>query len=81
MSKTTWKPSWEVENRKPSFIANGEGDFMTAFGTLKYLWGNVPAMDIFQMERNEGVGYANDLRILFAGIPCLFIDPIPHLLT
>lgn len=41
---------------------------MTSFGETKYLWGNVPAFDILNMASNEGENYANDLRLLFAGI-------------
>lgn len=82
MSKPTWEPSWEVENRTPSFVIGEDDVSMATFGGLKYLWGNVPAMDIFKMERNEGVSYAKDLRILFAGItPCLSDATIFTLLT
>jgi hypothetical protein len=35
---------------------------------MKYLWGNIPAYDVLQLELNEGKSYARDLRILFAGV-------------
>jgi hypothetical protein len=34
----------------------------------KYLWGNVPALDVLRLAENEGDSYAGDLRILFAGV-------------
>lgn len=36
-------------------------------GREKYLWGNVPAIDVLQLENNEGLSYDKDLRLLFAG--------------
>jgi hypothetical protein len=38
------------------------------FGVKKYLWCNVPAIDVLKVEGNEGAEYAGDLRLLFAGI-------------
>jgi len=40
---------------------------MQKFGGKKYLWGNVPALDILQLGCNEGDEYAGHLRLLFAG--------------
>ncbi len=31
------------------------------FGTHKYLWGNIPALDIMNIEQNEGTAYNNDI--------------------
>jgi hypothetical protein len=38
------------------------------FGPTKYLWGNMPALDILRVEENEGVADADDrdFNILFA---------------
>lgn len=33
----------------------------------KYIWGNIPAYDVLQLERNEGEGYRGALDLLFAG--------------
>ena len=68
--KDTWRPSWVVEARQPAFIASdNEGPFVgqISHGRQKYLWGNVPAIDLLNLQRNEGVDYAEDLRLLFAG--------------
>jgi hypothetical protein len=54
-----------LESRKPAFIGDGIGKH---FGATKYLWGNIPAYDVLQLESNEGKNYARDLRILFAGV-------------
>ncbi|ODM16214.1 hypothetical protein SI65_08213 [Aspergillus cristatus] len=56
-------PAWILESRTPSFIGSGIGE---QFGAKKYLWGNVPALDVLQLESNEGEDQAGDLRILFA---------------
>lgn len=64
MSKN-WLPRWEMEGREPTFIRDDVSH--TLFGGTKYLWGNVPAIDVLQLEKNEGFSYDKDLRLLFAG--------------
>ncbi|KAI1118712.1 hypothetical protein F5Y14DRAFT_461550 [Nemania sp. NC0429] len=59
----SWEPRWVTENRTPYFI---DGPPHTPFGTPKYLWGNVPAVDVVQLGRNEGVDFQGPLRLLFA---------------
>ncbi|KAF4311294.1 hypothetical protein GTA08_BOTSDO13075 [Botryosphaeria dothidea] len=68
LMKTTWRPSWEAEQRKPAFVSNvtGPADKMVTYGKKKYLWGNVPALDMLGLAHNEGATYAKDLRLLFA---------------
>ncbi|KAL8792020.1 MAG: hypothetical protein Q9195_005361 [Heterodermia aff. obscurata] len=44
----------------------GDGPPMATFGNLNYLWGNVPAFDVLNLEKNEGVGYAKDIDLCFA---------------
>ena len=36
-------------------------------GSQKDLWDNMPALNILKIKRNEGVDYAKELRLLFAG--------------
>ena len=71
LMKETWKPSWVVEARQPAFIGSDEEgpSFVgsISYGKQKYLWGNVPAVDLLNLQQNEGVDYAEDLRLLFAG--------------
>ncbi|KAK4899413.1 hypothetical protein LTR27_003146 [Elasticomyces elasticus] len=62
--KTTWQPGWEVSNRAPTFV--GDGPPMTSIGAKKYFWGNVPAVDVLCLDKNEGKAYGNDLEVLFA---------------
>lgn len=64
--KATWTPSWDTEKRVPAFI-NDSPDPFQAFGGTKYLWGNMPAIDVLALESNEGVQYNKDLDLLFAG--------------
>ncbi|KAL2075267.1 hypothetical protein VTL71DRAFT_210 [Oculimacula yallundae] len=72
LMKQNWLPSWEVENRSPSFIEGGggvepnNGPSLTVHGTRKYLWGNVPAYDVLNLRENEGVETKRDLRLVFA---------------
>jgi hypothetical protein len=37
------------------------------YGAEKYLWGNVPALDVLKLAENEGAEYAEDISLLFAG--------------
>jgi len=39
------------------------------FGAGKYLWGNVPAIDVLRLEQNEGEDYTGNIALLFAGMP------------
>ncbi|KAI1420169.1 hypothetical protein F5Y12DRAFT_788466 [Xylaria sp. FL1777] len=64
--KGSWKPRWITENRPPTFMTHGN-TLHVGFGTAKYLWGNVPAIDVIQLGQNEGVGYQNPINLLFAG--------------
>lgn len=47
----------------PSVMAS-----MKFAGPNKYLWGSTPAVDVLQLESNEGTRYDGDLRLLFAGV-------------
>lgn len=41
---------------------------MVSFGPTKYFWGNMPALDILQLEKNEGADHEKELAVLFAGM-------------
>lgn len=73
LAKPTWQPSWIVEDRTPAFVAEGTFDYVP-FGEGKDLWGNVPAVDILHLQGNEGLGYDEDCRLLFAGT-CTIVGP------
>ncbi|KAJ8610781.1 hypothetical protein MRB53_038332 [Persea americana] len=62
--KAEWRPSWFRESRPPAFMLPRRP---AQHGGKKYLWGNVPALDVVQLERNEGGKYKKDLNLLFAG--------------
>ncbi|KAF2967727.1 hypothetical protein GQX73_g5860 [Xylaria multiplex] len=62
--KRTWKPRWVVENRTPTFISPRPGH--VKFGAVKYLWGNVPAIDVIQLGQNEGAEFQTPINLLFA---------------
>ncbi|KAI9903766.1 hypothetical protein N3K66_000295 [Trichothecium roseum] len=64
LGKDGWQPAWVHERRQPSFVvSDNEPQF---FGMNKYLWGNVPALDVLKLDANEGVNYNRDLSLLFA---------------
>jgi hypothetical protein len=64
--KSNWLPTWEIEGRPPTFV--GCGPPLNPYGRLqKYLWGNMPALDVLALDRNEGISYDHDLHVLFAG--------------
>ena len=52
------------------------GGLANIFGTKKFSWGNVPALDMLRLGRNEGVEYDGPLRVLSAGIYHIAIGPI-----
>jgi hypothetical protein len=58
-------PAWVHENRIPRFIDN-DAPFVS-FGQKRFLWGNMPALDILRMEDNEGLkDLDRGIRLLFA---------------
>lgn len=66
MLKPTWEPRWIKQNRPPNFIG-GSTPSISTFGATNYLWGNVPAIDLIKLTDNEGVGFKQDIDLLFAG--------------
>ncbi|KAH6605282.1 hypothetical protein Trco_006989, partial [Trichoderma cornu-damae] len=63
LARESWQPAWAREDRKPAFVRD---DLGLPFGPNKYLWGNVPALDILRLGSNEGDDYDGDLSLLFA---------------
>lgn len=53
------------ERRNPAFA--GDGPEIQTFGHLNYLWGNIQAIDVLNVGKNEGEKYDGDLDVLFAG--------------
>ncbi|KAM3550499.1 hypothetical protein ARSEF4850_008310 [Beauveria asiatica] len=67
MASSTWRPAWEREGREPSWAVGLEaGNAHNPFGGCKFLWGNTPAIDVLQIDRNEGRTYRRDIALLFA---------------
>ncbi|RMZ42089.1 hypothetical protein AFCA_006832 [Aspergillus flavus] len=66
--KPDWRPAWEVENRVPHFIDSTDEEHtpVSMHGGSKYLWGNIPALDLLQLKDNEGEDYSQDLSLLLA---------------
>jgi hypothetical protein len=62
----SWKPSWDVEGRSPTFAEGEIDESFTVHGARKYLWGNVPAVDILNLNGNDTVQIPLSLRLLFA---------------
>lgn len=68
MSKDKWQPAYYLEGRKPAWEADvTASSFQNLFGGRKYLWGNTPALDVLKLDQNEGLGYEDDIALLFAG--------------
>jgi hypothetical protein len=63
LGKETWTPNWALQNRTPAFVGGGIG---VSFGGKKFLWGNVPALDVLRLDSNEGDQYQGQLSLLFA---------------
>ncbi|KAH6968167.1 hypothetical protein DER45DRAFT_495904, partial [Fusarium avenaceum] len=63
LGKANWTPDWWLQGRQPAFVG---GNGQSKFGGSKYLWGNVPALDVLRLEANEGKDYNKKLNLLFA---------------
>ncbi|KAI1931153.1 hypothetical protein LOZ65_001352 [Ophidiomyces ophidiicola] len=66
MSKDAWKPAWEEEQRVPSFITPSMNLHVTKYGGSKYMWGNMPALDLLSLQSNEGKETSQGLQLLLA---------------
>ena len=40
---------------------------LQVFGHLNYLWGNMPAIDVLNLGKNEGLNYEKDINLCYAG--------------
>lgn len=68
MSKESWRPAWDREDREPPWASGAAAkNWHNTFGGNKHLWGNTPAVDILKLEQNEGLEYRGGLSLLFAG--------------
>ncbi|KAK5993033.1 hypothetical protein PT974_06460 [Cladobotryum mycophilum] len=65
MLKTKWEPGWVLDGHQPAFVGEAPSP-MVHFGGLKYLWGNMPAIDMLKLEQNEGEAFEGRLRLLCA---------------
>ncbi|KAH8674391.1 hypothetical protein BGZ60DRAFT_468760 [Tricladium varicosporioides] len=67
MAKEHWRPAWDREGRIPHWASGvASTNWHNVFGGSKYLWGNTPAVDVLNLERNEGIDYKEDIALLFA---------------
>ncbi|PSN67352.1 hypothetical protein BS50DRAFT_553325 [Corynespora cassiicola Philippines] len=65
LMRSKYQPAWIREDRTPYFIENNEP--FVSFGQKRFLWGNMPALDIIKMKDNEGLeDLGRDMKILFA---------------
>lgn len=80
MTKEHWRPAWDREGRVPHWATDAASKhWHNTFGGGKYLWGNTPAVDVLNLDRNEGTDCKEDIALLFAG-QC-FIPARLHQLT
>ncbi|WQF89858.1 hypothetical protein CDEST_14872 [Colletotrichum destructivum] len=56
--------SHKATRKRNSFV--GDGPQQVSYGGRKYLWGNIPAIDVLQLVANEGEASGEKLRLLFA---------------
>ncbi|ORY11350.1 hypothetical protein BCR34DRAFT_588007 [Clohesyomyces aquaticus] len=56
-------PIWDRENRVPDFAKSNP---LVTFGQNQYLWGNMPAIDIINMKKKEGIeNLGRNINLLF----------------
>jgi hypothetical protein len=62
--KSKYVPGWIKQDRLPSWVS--DTGLSSDFGVNQYLWGNMPAVDILNMEEGEGVhDIHRDMNLLF----------------
>ncbi|KAL9595911.1 MAG: hypothetical protein Q9179_004793 [Wetmoreana sp. 5 TL-2023] len=65
LMKGKYVPGWIKQDRLPSWVSDSE--LPSQFGVNQYLWGNMPAVDMLNMEENEGAyDIHRDMNLLFA---------------
>jgi hypothetical protein len=64
--KGTWEPEWYREKRTPAF--QYENTLLVEGQATKYMWGNIPALDVLRVQDNETAALAmnQDFNFLFA---------------
>ncbi|KAF2800286.1 hypothetical protein K505DRAFT_382762 [Melanomma pulvis-pyrius CBS 109.77] len=66
MMKSNWIPDWAKAKRTPQF-ADGSQDPALPFGPPKFFWGNMDAVDLLNLKKNEGTAAVDrDFGILCA---------------
>ncbi|KAL3470286.1 hypothetical protein BJX99DRAFT_264344 [Aspergillus californicus] len=58
-----WEPNWWTVKRNHRVHSDGN---LLGFVHKRYLWGNVPALDVLKLSENEGREYGEDLSLMFA---------------
>lgn len=67
LREVDWQPTWWREKREPTVDGFSESPPFDPFGTLRSLWGDIPAFDVLNLAKNEGADYGKDLALCFAG--------------
>jgi hypothetical protein len=63
--KREYVPGWIKQGRLPSWVS--DSGLSSDFGVNQYLWGNMPAVNILNIEEGEGVcDIHRDMNLLFA---------------
>jgi hypothetical protein len=69
LQEETWQPLWATQQRQPTWMvaSESEAENIRKLTADKYLWGNVPALDVLQLKNNEEECFSKDSKLLFAG--------------
>lgn len=64
-----WEPAWRTEGRPPMFIVDTEEDDLNSLSAGEFnggctLWGNMPAIDLLNLSKNE-IDTAKDFNLAF----------------
>ncbi|KAL1744116.1 hypothetical protein HDZ31DRAFT_64397 [Schizophyllum fasciatum] len=66
-NKADWQPGWQVDDRVPTWMFGNEFQHLFGNSVDQYLWGNIPAIDVFHLPTNEGASASHrDFKICFA---------------
>ncbi|SJL18005.1 uncharacterized protein ARMOST_21576 [Armillaria ostoyae] len=74
MNSKSWYPAWVREDRKPAFVTGGRKatglETKQRFGKGMGLWGNMTAIDVINVQNNEGTEGIRNKDLSLAFIAC-----------
>lgn len=64
LNQLSWRPTYRFDTRRASL--SNENAKQSTSTSHRYLWGNMPAIDVLKLDENEDEGHEKDINLLFA---------------